>query len=374
MAGRSYTPATLCGHLRACREASLAETGDSAIGGVAQHGPDHGAFPAASLTRRNAFAIEPPRDLRDAKSLDGIHLIDAPHYAGLRFIDNIGGERLFRLAGITVAIRSATHYPHLPRVCTVSLATTRTLQDLCSFVLRNHALELNQELIFRTVALRRLHEQGFDSVAGELFDQQNLVSILSAQSVGRVREHNLHLSFGGEIPHVFQTRALQRGSAIPFIFEDPLFGHLQLVVLGKLDQRRRLACDRVLLALLLRRNPGVDNRHFHRRTPSRARPRGVRDMGPKCRKPARVSGRASDPRNSKYEFEMGRFFDAAQPCLFRVRRKAFNAAVTIAPMVRPRLLAYLRRSSTVRGGSFKVTGIVVSGISTGRLRWEAFSR
>src|SRR6516164_4515452 len=278
MAGRSYTPPTLCAHLRACREASLAEAGDSAIGGVAQHAPDHGAFPAASLTRRNSFAIEPPRDLRDAKSLDGIHLKDAPYHLGLGFIDNVGSERLFRLAGITVAVRSAAHHAHLPRVCTVSLATTRPLQDLGSFVLRNHALELNQELIFRAVALRRLHEQGFDSVAGELFDQQNLVSILSAQSVGRVCQHNLDLSFGGEIAHTFQTRALQRGSAIAFIFEDPLFGHLQLVVLGELDQRRRLAGDRVLLALLLRRNPCVDNRHSHRRTPSRA-PEGALPTG-----------------------------------------------------------------------------------------------
>jgi hypothetical protein len=107
MAGRSYTPPTLCAHLRACREASLTEAGDSAIGGVSQHAPDHGAFPAASLTRRNAFAIELPRDLRDAKSLDCMHLKDAPHYAGLGFMDNGGGECLFRLAAITVAIRSA---------------------------------------------------------------------------------------------------------------------------------------------------------------------------------------------------------------------------------------------------------------------------
>ena len=97
--------------------------------------------------------------------------------------------------------KSAAHYADLSGVCTVSLAASGALQDLCSFVFRNHALELNQELILRAAALRRLHEQGFDSLAGQLFDQQNLVSILSAQSVGRVREHNLDLSFGGEIAH-----------------------------------------------------------------------------------------------------------------------------------------------------------------------------
>ena len=63
---------------------------------------------------------------------------------------------------------------------------------------------------------------------------------------------------------------------------------------------------------------------------------------------------------------MGRFFDAAQPCLFRVRRNAFKAPVTIAPMVRPLFFAYWRSSSAVRGGSFNVTGTVVSGTSTAR--------
>src|SRR5215831_54439 len=193
MAGCSATPPTLGAYLCACRKMGLAEAGDSAIGRVPQHTPDHRAFPPACPTRRNAFLVEPPRDLRDAQSLDGIHLIDAPHNAGLGFIDNVGGERLFSFADITVAIRRAAHYAHLPDMGTVSLATTRALQDLGSFVFRNHALELNQELIFRAVALRRLHEQSFDPLAGELFDQQNLVSILAAQSVGREREHNLDL-------------------------------------------------------------------------------------------------------------------------------------------------------------------------------------
>ena len=69
---------------------------------------------------------------------------------------------------------------------------------------------------------------------------------------------------------------------------------------------------------------------------------------------------------------MGRLLDAAQPCLFRVRRKAFNAVLTIAPIVRPLLFAYFRRPSTVRGGSFKVTGIVVSGNFDGAIELRGF--
>src|SRR3954464_1686059 len=93
-------------------------------------------------------------------------------------------------------------------------------------------------------------------------------------------------------------------------------------------------------------------------------------MGPESRKPAQASTRASDQTNRKHQLENGRSFDAAQPCLFRVRRNAFNAAVTIAPMVRPLLLAYFRSNSIVRGGSFKGTDTVASGISTGRSSWE----
>ena len=69
---------------------------------------------------------------------------------------------------------------------------------------------------------------------------------------------------------------------------------------------------------------------------------------------------------------MGRLFDAAQPCLCRVRRNALNAPVTIAPMVSPLLLAHFRRRSTVRGGSFSVIGTVASGTSMGSIELGGF--
>ena len=71
---------------------------------------------------------------------------------------------------------------------------------------------------------------------------------------------------------------------------------------------------------------------------------------------------------------MVRSWCAAQPCFFRAPRNAFNAPVTIAPMVMPLLFACFRNISTVRGGSFNVTGTVASVTSTGRTRWEASCR
>src|SRR5213592_2820533 len=114
-AGRSYTPPTLWAHHpRPCTDVGLAEAGGTAIGGVAQPRPNGGAFPArACLASRDAFSIDPPRDLTDAESLDGVHLIDAPHYAGLGFIDDVSGGCLVGLADVTVAVRSVAHHADL---------------------------------------------------------------------------------------------------------------------------------------------------------------------------------------------------------------------------------------------------------------------
>src|SRR5207302_2766903 len=176
-----------------------------AIGGVAQHTPDHRAFPASALlASRDTCGVEPAGDLANAESLHGVHFIDAPHHAGLGFLDHVRSGRLVGLADITVSIGSVAHHAHLARLRPMSLTAARAFQDLRSFIFSDHALELNQELILRAAALWRLHEQGLDSVASEFLDQQNLVRILAAQAVWRIREHYLDLPFSGEVPHALQ--------------------------------------------------------------------------------------------------------------------------------------------------------------------------
>ena len=123
----------------------------------------------------------------------------------------------------------------------MSLTAVRSLQDLRPLIFGNHPLELHQQLIFRAVALRRFHKQRLDAVAGEFLDQQNLVRVFPAETVRRVREHNLDVPFGGQVSHALQARPLQRCSTIAFIFEDPLFRYLQIVVPCEFDQRSCLA-------------------------------------------------------------------------------------------------------------------------------------
>src|SRR5206468_2382694 len=113
-AGCSCTSSTLWAH-NACarRDAGLTEAGDAAIGRVTQDAPHDRTFPATCSASRNAFAVEATCDLSDAESLDCVHLIDAPYYTGLGFIDNIRGGHLVRLTDVTVSIGSAAQYAHL---------------------------------------------------------------------------------------------------------------------------------------------------------------------------------------------------------------------------------------------------------------------
>src|ERR1700687_5603075 len=167
-AGRNHTaPTQRTDDARPCRGAGLAETGDTTIRRVTQHSPDRRAFPAGTcFASRNAFGVDPASDLADAESFNRVHLIDALNHTGLGLQHGVRGGDLVGLADITVSIRSAAHNADFTRVGPVSLTTARSLQNLSPFVLRDHSLELHQQLIFRAGSLRRFDKQRFNPIAG----------------------------------------------------------------------------------------------------------------------------------------------------------------------------------------------------------------
>ena len=57
----------------------------------------------------------------------------------------------------------------------MTLAAPGTLRNLRPLVFRDHALEVDEEMIFGGFRRRRLQEHSFDALAGELLDDQNLV-------------------------------------------------------------------------------------------------------------------------------------------------------------------------------------------------------
>ncbi len=174
----------------ACRAARFPETGKSTIGGVAQHRPDHRALPARpGLARSHALVIEPPRNRPDAPARRRIVRIDLPHHARLGINDGIRRGRVLTLAQVAVAVGGATQHTHFPSASPMSLAAARAFEDLGTLVLGDHALKLHEELIFGRGALRRIEKTGGHTLASELLDQQDLVGILAAQTIGRVDEY-----------------------------------------------------------------------------------------------------------------------------------------------------------------------------------------
>ena len=86
---------------------------------------------------------------------------------------------------------------------------------------------------------------GSDPVTSELFDQQHLVGVLSAQPIRTVNEYDLDVARGCQVAHPFQSRPFERRPAIAVVLEDPVPRHFEIERRRPLDERRRLACDRV---------------------------------------------------------------------------------------------------------------------------------
>src|SRR5262249_60904799 len=123
------------------------------------------------LPRWDALSIAPPDDRSGAASRQRVGLKDLPHDARLHMEDGIRRRRVIGLGNVPVAVRGATQHADFARSGPMTLAASRPLEDLGPFVLGDHALELNEELVLRRPALRRVQKTGFDAVTGELLDQ-----------------------------------------------------------------------------------------------------------------------------------------------------------------------------------------------------------
>jgi hypothetical protein len=219
----------------------------------------------------------------------------------------------------------------------MTLAAAAPFKDLRPLVFRDHALELHKQLVLCRRCLRRLQEDGVDTMAREFFDQKNLISVFAAQPVGRIHQHRLDLTLRREIAYPLEPGAYQGGTTITLVFEDPLCRDLIASAPRELDQGRRLAGNRALLPLLVRGHPCVDRRDRHCCPPSpwNARRQFGPDREPAVRRLAEVCSRAGG--RTRNQAGLGSDPDAAvaQPCPRTAARKAVIARVTISLIVKP---------------------------------------
>src|SRR5260370_1009847 len=122
------------------------------------------------------------------------------------FVDLIVRRRMVRLADNTIPERSAAQHADFALSSAMSFAAARARQNLRSFILRDHSLELQEQFILGRRTARRAHKQGLDAGTRELLDQENLVRVSSAQAVGRVDQDRLDQPLRREITHPLEAR------------------------------------------------------------------------------------------------------------------------------------------------------------------------
>jgi hypothetical protein len=276
-------------HLLPRSDLCFIETSRPLVCRIAQHAPYDRPFPAGNPpTCRWSYLPQQPGDGADAQTVDRVFFVHEPHDFRLGCVDLIARRRVVRLASVAVAIGCATQNRNLTGLGAVALTAPRPFENLRPFVFGDHALKLQHQLIFRRVGMWRLDENGLDPVAAELFDQENLIGIFSAQPIRRVDQDRLNVALGREIAQSLQARPQQAGAAEPRVFDHPFIGHAESLFARELDQCHRLAGDRVLLLLLLGGHSGVNRGSLHRSSPSRAiryRRHGP-VPGPKSHRPA----------------------------------------------------------------------------------------
>src|SRR5450755_227730 len=345
----------------------LAEAGHASVRRVTQHRPDRRALPAGLLLpRRHRELVESPRDGTDAQRLRGVEIEDLAHHLGLRLDDFVIGRALLGLAHLAIAVRRAAEYADLALLGAMAFAAARPLQDLGALVFGDHALELQQQLVLGGLRLWSLDEDRLHAVAQPFLGEEHLIGVFAAEAIGRQHKDRLDLAFSDEIEHSLQTGSNQRGPAEALVLDDPLSRYAVALAGSERHQCGRLACNRLVLLLLVGRHPRIDRRCLHDRVLllESARRCGGCDREPGCHRPARAWRRTDGQSNTRSELGSA---GGAQPRRRSRVSKAETARETTSPIVVPVPCACARSFTAMSSGTLTVMATLGAATGTGRL-------
>ena len=160
--------------------------------------------PTTDLANRQAVMTNPGKDLVDHASFVRDDLI-----AGL--------PTPFVLGHITIPIGGPTEHIHHPCPGGMALATSVALDDLGPFILSDHPLHLQKQVIFRALPQGPVEEYDLHSGASELIDQEHLIGVFACQAIWRVHIEPVHTARRCHVAQALQRRAHQGGPTIPCI-------------------------------------------------------------------------------------------------------------------------------------------------------------
>ncbi|MCW2242100.1 hypothetical protein M2351_006745 [Azospirillum canadense] len=243
----------------------------SDVSGVAQHAVDRRGVPqrtpaacltpglfqaAANLAQADALQPYPGKDQAHEPSLFRIHL--EPRHAAAHPLGNV-----------TVTEGGSGEGAEQATAGRMAAPAAATFQDLRPFVLRDDALDLQQQVVFGGAAERVGEKGDLRSGAAELFDQEHLMRVTAGQPVRRQHVDALDRPGGDRIAQTLQPGSQQDRAAVALVHIGVVRLQLATVRGDPLAQRRHLAGDGVIAGLLFGRYPRVKRdtviRHAHLR-------------------------------------------------------------------------------------------------------------
>ena len=161
-------------------------------------------------------------------------------------------------ADIAVSERSAGQRADRPGTRGMSAPPPAALQNLRSLVFRNHALNLEQEIIFRRAADRTVQKNDLRPRPVKLLDEKDLMRIAPGEPVRGVDINSRDDPTGHRIPQPFQRRTKQNRSAITFIHIGVVRHEEEAVGRDALPERRDLTGNRIVARLTVARHARIE--------------------------------------------------------------------------------------------------------------------
>ena len=132
-----------------------------------------------------------------------------------------------------------------------------SLQELGAFVLGDHALHLQQEIVFRAGADGTVHEDHFGARPAEFLNEKHLVSVAPRQAIRSMDVDPIDHAGGDRVAQPLQSGTPQRCAAVAVIDEHLPGVEGQSVGGNALAHGRHLTGDGVAAGLLVTRHASI---------------------------------------------------------------------------------------------------------------------
>src|SRR5262249_51466145 len=147
-------------------------------------------------------------------------------------------------AYITISIWSGAQDADRPAEGGVLLAAAAPLHDLGALVLGDHALDLDQEVPRRIIAVGVAQEDDLDAAAGGRLEDQDLIGIFAGEPIRVLDVEAVEGPGGGLVAEPLQGRAEEQGPADAVVDEPQLRLAARPVLADAPVERLELARDR----------------------------------------------------------------------------------------------------------------------------------